>query len=577
MFINWLIIKKTKLYNIELFPNKFTNNDNYIVFDQHLSTDDYYWDDNNHEGVFVIGYILPKLSFPGKVDPKNIFKNYKSLKEKSFLEYKGNFTLIIVQKNNIILVSDTFGISKFFFNAEILSNNFWLFKDYSVLNVSLESLYLYTIFNYWIKDYTLFEGLSKSEGGCYYFLNSEITKKKYFDSKSYLRNREIKFDTISTFDHAPDLWSDILGQYLNFFKDKRISQSLTAGLDSRMILAGFKKLNFIPDAFTFGLNDSMDVHYAKKIASQLNIPHSHFYPDSGFFKNFYQKAKEVILEANSLTTIYRAHRFDAYKRLSDNSDVVFLGFIGSEIIRGGVYPDGLIYPNFVLDIWRGERISIKDILKKNFIRIDDRTLSIVEQKIFDEFDFYKEPDTHIFEVIIPLHFGQDIRLLEKLGVSSVAPYWDIDFLDFQKSTPYFFKNSNKKELSKLGHFKRRKGPIFSCKMIELLDPSNAKVSLGKGYTPHDFNISPNYASIKFLYYKLFGNKFVGASNFNYGNWFYETLQKITDDYKAHFFDISNFEKKLIAEKSIEELGLLPFTKHANISLIMKLIDETNRK
>lgn len=575
MFTNWLIAKKNIKYDNKFFYNKLENINHNILFDQELKDEDYFWNEKNQEGVFVIGYILPLLSFSTEVCPQNILKYYKQTKEKSFLNYKGNFTIIIVQQNDIVLVSDSFGISKFFYNEKIISNNFWIFKTYSELNISLESLYLYSIFNYWIKDYTLFANISKSEGGYYYSISSGINKKQYFNIKTYLRNREIKYDKKSTFKHAPDLWSEVLSQYLNLFQNERISQTLTAGLDSRMILAGFRKLNYIPETFTFGKSDSMDVHYAKKVASELNVPHHHFYPYSEFFDNFSKKAYEVLFEANSLTTIYRAHRFDAYKKLSKISDVVFFGFIGSEIIRGGVYPDGLTYPNFVLNLWRGDRVSIKDILRNNFLQIDNRLSNIVEQKIFDEFEFYKEPDTHIFEIIIPLHFGQDIRLLEKLGIKSVAPYWDIDFLNFQKSTPYFIDNSKKEELSRLGHFKRRKGPVFSCKMIEILDAINARVSLGKGYTPRDFKVSPNYAAIKFLLKKYFGKKIVGASNFSYSKWFYDTLQTITKDYQPHFFNKSDYENKISIIDSTEELGLLPFVKHANISQINKIMGDSN--
>lgn len=368
MFGNWIIAKKNNTTNNSIAYHRFENQDHCILIDNLQNDEDYYWDENNKEGVFIIGYILPVLSLNTKVTPLLLLNSYKQAKEESFLNYKGNFTLIIVLKNEIVLVSDTFGISKFFYNNEIASNNLWIFKDYSDISVSLEAMYLYSIFNYWIKDYTLFKNISKSEGGYYYLVNSDIIKKQYFSISSFLRNREIKYTKKSTFKYAPELWTEVLNQYLKGFHNNRISQTLTAGLDSRMILAGFRKLNFTPETFTFGNIDSMDVHFAKIIASELNLRHYHYYPDSNFYENFKSIADEVIDIDHGLSTLFRAHRLDAYKKLSNISEVVFFGFIGSEIIRGGVYPDGLIYPNFVLDFWLGKKISVEGIIRNNFLK-----------------------------------------------------------------------------------------------------------------------------------------------------------------------------------------------------------------
>lgn len=156
-----------------------------------------------------------------------------------------------------------------------------------------------------------------------------------------------------------------------------------------------------------------------------------------------------------------------------------------------------------------------------------------------------------------------------MGISSVAPFWDIDFLNFQKSTPYFIDNSKKADLSKLGHFKRRKGPIFSCKIIELLDSENARISLGKGYSPRDFNLSSNYAALKFLLNRYSKIKNVKTSNFSYNKWFYDFLQISTKEYNSQYIDKSVLLSKLSTSRSTDESGLLSFAKHANIGMIIK--------
>lgn len=574
MALKWLIVKNNILVKNQLFKRKFSNLTHSFFFDSDVEQSNYFWDDLTQEGVFIDGYILPRLSFNKKANPKTIFEQYKNSGQASFLNYKGIYTIVIIEKEKTVISTDIFGVSKFFYSQSIVSNNLWVFNEFSEIKVSLEAVYMYLIFNYFIEEYTQFENIFKSVGGEFYTMQEQIIVNKYFDIYNYLSEREVLYDEKQTFNHAPELWLKIISQYLEYFKGRTISQTLTAGLDSRMILAAFRKLDYAPKTFTFGDSQSMDVVYASKLAQMLDITHYHFYPGNPFFQNFGDFAETVISEGCSLSSIYRGHRLDAYQKLQKISEVVFFGFIGSEIIRGGVFPDGLIYPNFILDIWLNKEVSIKKILTDNFVNVDQRLAKTVEDKIMDEYKFYRNPDSHIFKVIIPLHFGQDISLLHKMDIASVAPYWDIDFLDFQKTTPFFLRNEDKDKLSKLGHFKRRKGPKYSCKMINLMDPSNAKVSLGKGYSPKEYDSSILYASIKFLIHKYTKNV-TDKSNFSYDEWYKAYLLNIFESNSFNSDIFINPKKNLLSLNYQDELSLLPYTKIANLSLAFQKMSNSN--
>lgn len=570
---DWLIIPKDRYRLANEYELKFSNDYYYLCLEREINS--YYWNVSQNEGIFIFGYILPRLETHYKNDPKSLLSLYRE-KGINFLQnFKGVFTIIILSKEDIIIATDQFGVSKFFYtiinNKIIAGNNFYELKKIVNYNISLHNIYLYFLFNYFIGDTTLYKEIKKSKGAEIIRCGRKIEINRYFDLYEFLRNRDIKYDRATTFDYAPQFWRTLINQYLSYFGRSKIAQTLTAGLDSRMILAGFRSNGFNPDTFTFGSENSMDVVFAKKIATALNIKHYHFFPDNDFFKKYEVKALEVIEKGESLVTLFRAHRYDAYKKLSEISKVIFFGFIGSEIIRGGVFPDGLIYPKFVLDLWLGKNISIKSILEENYIKLDNKILKQVEHKVFEEYDFYKNPDTHIFELIIPLHFGQDIRLLEKLGIYSVAPYWDIDFLDFQKSTPFFIDNSRKESLSKFGHFKRRKGPYFSTRIISILDKESSKIPLGKGYSPWDYQVSDYYAGLKFIFYKNFCKKRYYIPNFAYNGWFKDFLKGYCSDNNLLFIKSKDKILSLINKtEGNDELAFLPFVKNINVDLINKL-------
>lgn len=569
---DWLIIPKDKYKLADGYELKFSNDYYYLCLESEI--DSCYCGASQNEGIFIFGYILPRLETHYKNDPESLFNLYKE-KGINFLQnFKGVFTMIILSKEDIIIATDQFGVSKFFYtiinNKIIAVNNFHKLKKIIDYNISLHNIYLYFLFNYFIGDTTLYKEIKKSKGAEIIKGGRKIEIKRYFDLYEFLRNRDIKYNRVTTFDYAPQFWRTLINQYLSYFGRSKIAQTLTAGLDSRMILAGFRSNGFNPDTFTFGNEKSMDVLYAKKIAKALNLRHSCIYPDKTFFENFENYAINTVYSGNGLVTLYRAHRFDAYKKLSQTIETVFFGFIGSEVIRGGVYPDGLIYPKFVLELWLNKDLNIRNYLANSFIMVEEKTIKEVEE-IVRGYNFYMNPDTHIFEVIVPLHFGQDIRLLEKLNINSVAPFWDIDFLEFQKQTPFFVDNTRKKELSTMGHFKRRKGPYFSTKIVSVLDKDNAEISLGKGYSPRDYDLSPIYAGVKFYLHRLFNKKAYTTPNFSYGVWFKNFLKGYYSNNNLLFIKSKDEILSLINEtKGHDELAFLSFVKNINVDLISKL-------
>jgi hypothetical protein len=526
------------------------------------------------EGLFVFGYILPRLNtiIKGNVY-ENILEGLKLHGPQYILNFKGNFILIRFYDEKIFIINDHFGVSKYFFSGDgdqfMASNHISFIKKNRTLEISRKNILLYYLFNYFIEGTTVFNNCHYSTPASFHTLGSETFWGHYFSVKEFIDGRKIKYGKKESLKMAADLWKKIFQQYLNFFNNRRISQTITAGLDSRLILAGFRANNYNPSTFTFGRFDSMDVVHAKKVVRKLKLKHEHLYPDKSFFSNYSKFAKDVILRSSGMATLFRAHRLQAYDLLKANYNVLFFGFIGSETIRG-LYPDGLLVPRIVSDYWLKGDFNLKEYFPANWFKFNEDELIDIKKEILN-YEFFKRPDLLLFNVMIPLHFAQDIILNDTLNVFSLAPYWDIDLLEFQKGTEFFIENSRKEEFARLGHFNRKKGPYFSTYLIKILDKDNAKISLGKGYSPADYAFSMYYAAVRFAVYKTLFRKQYSIPNFDYEEWFKDYLRSYLNNNALSFINID--KQTLVRDidniNGTDELSFLNHVKAINIDLILK--------
>lgn len=576
--IDWIVYNKS--FNLKFLPflsSKYEINNHTLCLNEDNVYKSYVSQDKK-EGVFIWGYIFPRLQFNITQDlAVTILEEVKSENFSYINNFKGNFNIICFFNNQLILFNDQFGIKKYFYyqsnNVFLASNHIKFILKNITLEVSKVNIIKYFIFNYFVDGSTIYEKCNYSKAGTYFTLSNEYKTDEYFSINDFVDKKEIKYSVKDSIIRGSELWKQIIKQYINSFEGKRISQTLTAGLDSRLILAGFRSNNYIPSTFTFGRKDSLDVIHAQKIAKKLKITHTHLYPNDDFFCDYSRKAKEVVALSSGMSSLYRAHRYDAYKRMKNSYDVLFFGFIGSEIIRG-LYPDGLTVPKIISDYWLNNAIDIQKYYPKNWFSLTKNELSDLENEI-KSFDFVQRPDLFLFKCMIPLHFAQDIALNESLRVSSVAPYWDLDFLEFQKNTPFFTDNNKKEKFAKMGHFRRRKGPFYSANLICQLDKKNAMMSLGKGYSPADYSFSMFYASLKFLFHKIFFRKKYKVPNFNYEKWFVEYL---TIFFKENNLDFSIIDNNKIIDKiklktGETELDFISYVKLVNVQLIKEIANE----
>lgn len=514
---------------------------------------------NNAEDLhnIVIGNIIPRMT-------------EKSEKE---LKIKGNFIIIRISKDEISLLNDHLGIQKFFFTDKkgfLASNdleNIIIYRGDNEPDKVSQMLYL--LFNYFVWGRTAFKDILYSEPSTLISIKKGVVAKSVYYKLSAKHDRVYSFSEKS--DKIAEFWKGLIGDYVS--KDSSdVSLTLTGGYDSRMILAGLLNSDVKISAFTFGNPESQDVINAKKIAKKINLHFLILPLGREVTGNLPKLSEQLVSTSGGMLNLLRILRLYYFREASELKEL-YLGYAGSEIIRGS-YPDGLLTSRFLLEHFKGNRqlndLIIEHLNKYRFnynVNDLDDLINLLNAKLRN----YKPLD-HLFEVVIPLHFGEDIRWLEMSGIKCRTPYLDIDFIEFLTRIDGLSLLRPSEMKIKDSNLSRIDNPKISASVISKLSKDLASYPLGKGYSPKDYLISKYFAGVKLVIKKYLIRKEMVTV---YQPWYPEMLNRILSDKEiiVDGFDKLKLQEDLLQGKRLSEVDFLPYTKFYNLYLINKLFND----
>jgi len=348
---NWII---TRLSADENFEKQVILNAGY-VFHFSLPEDKYYYDESTNSGIFIFGYYFYRLNTTPVSGLNGLFNRLKENVSDSFHLIKGVYTIIVIRNGEFTVLNDPLGISKFYFSNDhtLFAGRIRYVKRHVDSALSKNHLLEYYVFNYSLNGRTFFENINYSTpASCFQLMpDGKVSCSEYVDIVEYLSRPGYKLPKKDVFTHAVTTWDGII-QQIKPSLNENASLTLTAGLDSRIILGGFIKQGITNyNTFTFGHEQSSDVVYAKLLADKTKIPHNHYYPDNLFFDDFDTIATETSSIGDSLVSIYRAHRLQAYKNIMNDSSAIVMGMAGSDLVRSMGY-DRLIVSDIAMHCWQ---------------------------------------------------------------------------------------------------------------------------------------------------------------------------------------------------------------------------------
>ena len=199
--------------------------------------------------------------------------------------------------------------------------------------IDLGALAQYLSFNCVIGNASLFEGISLLPGGsawtCGFHRAPE--RRAYFEFSEWEQQPMMDPDKFTqTF---RETMSDILPAYSR--ETEQVGLSLTAGLDTRLIIAATDERNQKLPCYTFGgpWSDTFDIRTARKLAKLCGDPHEVIRIDEEFLRQFPENAQESVYISDGMHDAHGAHDVYFNRMARRIAPIRLTGKFGSEVVR----------------------------------------------------------------------------------------------------------------------------------------------------------------------------------------------------------------------------------------------------
>jgi len=430
---------------------------------------------------------------------------------------KGNFSLVTAGNDWFCVDGDRFGIQKWFYWVKedkfIVSDSLSAIRTILNPDPSVEAMALYALTYHFTAGTTILNGVLHNTPAQYIsFTQSKLSIGKYWDPMDLLKEQA---RDITIGDIVDNLSAHVL-ELLELYKGN-VSLSLTGGADTRNILSIMLRNGVKPHLYTYGDPRSTDCMKAAAIAKGLKLDHTvHDIKMSP--QVFSDYGRKIIKWGQSLTSIHRAHRIIAVEREAENCDLMFLGTLGGEFVKG-VGEDDYIIPSIVYDTWDHSLNSMSLQQKANNKGLVESSfdISTLLSLMNSEPYFQSTPTVRkmasLCYITAHLHDAQDIILYQYPMKKVYTPFLDVDYLKLLFSSKHAF---NSKEVI-INPIKRRvANPIYASQFISASYPELGRYRYCGEHKPNEVLFNPYTAALlKGLRQKL---SKPDPANFPLGDW-----------------------------------------------------------
>jgi len=347
---------------------------------------------------------------------------------------------------------------------------------------------------------------------------------------------------------ADTLYS-IVTENLSNHTDSSISQTLTGGMDSRVILACLLKAGIKPNCFTYGNPGAKDVYFAKELAKSFGLKFHNAANKRPSKEWYYKWALETIKRDNGNSHLYRAHRTAAIAEHWEKyaPKVLFTGHMGGEGLRGLTY-NNYFASEFFESVNEGREKPIdaaKRVLNSYFIKTDCIDFQELLYRAYALSWMQHDKETNkiffLYDLVGKIHHAQDIRLYSTYIPKVVPVYLQEKYLNTLFNSPYHFLAKKKGILGRLTN------PYVHCKLIEFLYPKLLNYPLSNGYKPREY-LKGMWYYIPVKTYRAFRQKKLHAPTFSYGEWFVDFVKEHSQNISSEIWEIYDRNKYFEALK-----------------------------
>lgn len=265
---------------------------------------------------------------------------YEDEGHRFFEKLNGLFSGLLIDKRQgkAFLFNDRYGVERIYWN-ETKDAVFFASEAKALLRVSpelrafdQEGVAQFLTFGCTLGHRTLFRGVELLPGASVWsFENGKCQKKKYFSPETWESQTILPADSFQA--EFQETFKRVLPRY--FESQSRIGISLTAGLDSRMIMACMPKREEQPICYTFSgeKQDTLDARLAGQVAKVCGLEHQTLRLGADFFLNFASHIDRTVYITDGCLGAMGAHEIYLNRQARQLAPVRLTGVFGGEILR----------------------------------------------------------------------------------------------------------------------------------------------------------------------------------------------------------------------------------------------------
>ncbi len=263
-------------------------------------------------------------------------------KESRFWEsLNGLFSGLLIdkRKKNLYLFNDRYGMERIYWHET--KDGFYFASEAKALLSVLPQLRefdpdgvaQFLSFGCTLGSRTLFRGIETlPPGSRWWFDSNKVHKERYFSPENWESQEPLSAESFE--EQFAITFRNLLQRHLR--ASSKLGISLTAGLDSRMIMAGFEKTTPAPVCYTFAgeERDPLDASIAARVAVACGLEHHILRLDKNFFAEFPAQADRTVYVTDGTVGVFGAHEIYFNAKARQLAPVRLTGVFGGEIMRG---------------------------------------------------------------------------------------------------------------------------------------------------------------------------------------------------------------------------------------------------
>jgi asparagine synthase (glutamine-hydrolysing) len=266
---------------------------------------------------------------------------YEEEGDRFFENLNGFFSGLLIDKkqSRAFLFNDRYGAERIYWH-ETRDATYFASEAKAILRIlpelrafDQEGVAQFLTFGCTLGQRTLFRGVELLPGASVWsFENGKCQKKKYFLPETWESQPILSAEAFQA--RLQETFKSVLPRY--FESDSRIGISLTAGLDSRMIMACLPNGGEKPVCYTFAgpKQDTMDARLARRVAKICGLEHEILRLNGDFFWDFAAYADRTVYITDGCLGALGAHEIYLNRQARQLAPVRLTGVFGGEILRG---------------------------------------------------------------------------------------------------------------------------------------------------------------------------------------------------------------------------------------------------